>query len=70
MTSRSRIRDHESRREDDATAPDTVAVDLRALGHPSAATSTSATNSLWRQIDRWVNEGGAITSWASGTTDR
>jgi hypothetical protein len=60
MTSQSRMQDYRWRREKDPTAVGTAGADLQPLDFPSATTPPSATNSFWRQIDRWVNEGGAV----------
>jgi hypothetical protein len=60
MANQSRMQDYQSRREDDSAVVGTAGADLQALESPSATTPPSATNSFWRQIDRWVNEGGAV----------
>ena len=53
MANQSRMQIYEPRREKMFTVLDAADEDRKAVD------ASAATNNLWRQIDRWVNEGGA-----------
>ncbi len=53
MANQSRMQKCRARREKRFRALDAADADRKAVEAPPA------TNNLWRQIDRWVNEGGA-----------
>jgi hypothetical protein len=59
MTNRSLIQTYQPRGEIGPTIPDTPGADRKAVETPLLI------DDLWRQIDRWVNEGGAV---GDGTT--
>jgi hypothetical protein len=54
MAKQSRIQRYQPLKERRFEVPDTVDANWKEIEAPSV------TNSLWRQIDRWVNEGGAV----------
>jgi hypothetical protein len=53
MANQSRMQKYEPRREKMFTVLDAIDADRKAVE------VSLAINNLWRQIDRWVNEGGA-----------
>jgi hypothetical protein len=59
MTNQSLMQEYESRGEIGPRIPDTADVERKAVEAPLLI------DNLWRQIDRWVNEGGAV---GDGTT--
>ena len=59
MTSQSLMQKYQPRRESGLGIADTVDADRKAVEAPLLI------DDLWRQIDRWVNEGGAV---GDGTT--
>lgn len=54
MTSQSLMQKYQPRRESGLGVADTVDADRKAVESPLLI------DNLWRQIDRWVNEGGAV----------
>ena len=54
MTNRSRMGTRQPRGGKTFRGPDVTDADRRAIE------ALQVTNILWRQIDRWVNEGGAL----------
>jgi hypothetical protein len=59
MTNQSLIQKYQPRGKIEPRIPETTDVDRRAVELPLPI------DNLWRQIDRWVNEGGAV---GDGTT--
>ena len=59
MTNQSLTQRYQPRREIGPRIPDTADADRKAVEAPLLI------DNLWRQIDRWVNEGGAV---GDGTT--
>jgi hypothetical protein len=59
MTNQSLIQTYQPRGEIEPKTPDTADADRKAVEAPLLI------DNLWRQIDRWVNEGGAV---GDGTT--
>ena len=59
MTNQSLMQKYQPRRESGPRIPDTADADRKAVEAPLLI------DNLWRQIDRWVNEGGAV---GDGTT--
>jgi hypothetical protein len=54
MTNQSRMQECQPRRERTFRVLDAADADRKAIEVPPV------NNTLWRQIDRWVNEGGAL----------
>lgn len=59
MTSQSLIKKYQPRGEIELRSPETADADRKALEAPLLI------DNLWRQIDRWVNEGGAVGDGAT-----
>jgi hypothetical protein len=54
MTNQSLMQRYQARREIGSRIPDTADADRKAVE------ASLLIDNLWRQIDRWVNEGGAV----------